>query len=685
MICVKWLDSWMTYYSFVMVANPLQAQLAVLVYEKSLRRKNVKLAEELQIKESTVVDEADGLEGPRLINTTTAADTSAPLGSSDNTNGIIGDTAHKDGAPPATEERSSVLKSRQAIVNLVGDDGRRISNFAAYQFIMINSIGELFVYSIFLIQLIGWLPFIAGIIVWALTLPVNTHFSKQYIRLTEDLMSFKDKKVAVLNEALLGIRQIKFAALERQWEKRIMDLRNEELQRTWKIFLADTVLFSCWIISPIFLAAASLAVYSVLNENLSASIAFTALSIFKSLEAVLGALPDMLATAFDTVVSTRRIETYLKGPEMKKILTDGNDITFENVSIAWPVDGDNVRDEDRFILGGLNFTFPRGELSVISGKTGTGKSLILSALIGEADILEGKIMMPAAPTAFDRHDLRAHPGDWILPGAIAFVAQTPWLEGASLRDNILFGLPLIGSRYEEVIQACALKKDLEILADGDKTELGANGINLSGGQKWRVSLARAIYSRAEILILDDIFSAVDAHVGRQIFNRCIGGDICRGRTRILVTHHVGLVGPMTKFFLELGDGRVLRAGLTSSSDEQEAVRLVSANEREAGRVETKEAAVSPTAVNLETASLVDAQEGTDIVSNDPLHGGTISTFQKTQKTQDPKKFVQDETRQRGMVKMRIYTSYMKDCGGWPFWTVCAILFAGFETSNLLRA
>lgn len=668
-----------------MIALPLRAQLSVLIYEKSFRRKNVKAAQKLQIENSTVVDEAEELEGAQLINTTTAADNSAPLDRSDNANEMIGNTVQQDGATPVAEERSTVLKSRQAIVNLVGVDCRRIAGFAQYQFTIINSIGRLFVYSIFLIQLIGWLPFMAGITGWALILPVNIHFSKKYIRLTEDLMSVKDKKLAVINEALLGMRQIKFAALERQWEKRVMDLRDEELQRTWKIFLTDTVLFSCWIISPIFLAAASLAAYSILNEHLSASIAFTALSIFKSLDSALGTLPDILANAFDTLVSLRRIETYLKGPEMKKVLTDGSDITFENAAIAWPVDTDNVRDEDRFILGGLNLTFPRGELSVISGKTGTGKSLILSALIGEADILEGKIMMPAAPTALDCHDPRAHPENWILPGGIAFVAQTPWLEGASLRDNILFGLPLIESRYEEVLRACALKKDLEILTDGDKTELGANGINLSGGQKWRVSLARAIYSRAEILILDDIFSAVDAHVGRQIFDKCLGGDICKGRTRILVTHHTGLVGPMTKFFLELGDGRVLRAGLVSGSEEQGATRQVSSDEPQARQTETEEAAVSPTVMNSETVSLVEPREDTDIVSTDLLHRGTISTSQETQKTQGPKKFVQDETRERGMVKMRIYTSYTKDCGGWPFWTMCAILFAGFEASDLLRA
>src|SRR6185436_16738598 len=108
----------------------------------------------------------------------------------------------------------------------------------------------------------------------------------------------------------------------------------------------------------------------------------------------------------------------------------------------------------------------------------------------------------------------------------------PWIENASLKDNILFGLPLLPERYEAVLDACALKQDLEILEDGDQTEIGANGINLSGGQRWRVTLARALYSRAGILVMDDIFSAVDAHVGRWIFEKALTGELSDGRTRV---------------------------------------------------------------------------------------------------------------------------------------------------------
>src|SRR5947207_5604768 len=126
---------------------------------------------------------------------------------------------------------------------------------------------------------------------------------------------------------------------------------------------------------------------------------------------------------------------------------------------------------------------------------------------------------------------------------MAYVAQNPWIENATIKENILFGAPLDADRFQKVIRACALLPDLLMLPDGEETEIGDKGINLSGGQRWRVTLARALYSRAEILIMDDIFSAVDAHVGRHILEHALLGDLARGRTRILATHHIGLVLP----------------------------------------------------------------------------------------------------------------------------------------------
>lgn len=624
-----------------MVSLPVRAQLSALIFEKSMKRKSVKAAE----KTEEVKPEAEGVEAVPSEEDTTL------------------DTNKNDGAKADTKDEDSVLKSRQAIVNLVGVDVGRISNFVAYSFHIVLSIGQLVVYTAFLVQLLGWIPTAAGILAWALVLPFNTKVSKLHMKATEGLMKSRDKKLAVVNEALLGMRQIKFAALEKQWEARITSWREKELGQLWKIFQYDVLLISCWVFSPIMLAVASLAAYSLLNETLTPSVAFVSIGVFRELEVTLGALPALLTAALDTIVSVRRVEKYLQGPEMKKVISEGPDVAFENANIAWPVD-DDVPDEERFILNNLNLSFPAGELSVISGKTGTGKSLLLSAILGEVDLLEGSIYAPATKSPLERHDDAAHPGNWILPGSVAYVSQIPWLESASLRDNILFGLPFIEERYNTVVGVCALKKDLAILTDGDKTELGANGINLSGGQKWRITLARAIYSRAEILVMDDIFSAVDAHVGRQIFEKCIGGKICHNRTRILVTHHVGLVQSKAKYLVELGEGTVTHAGLVTKLAEDGTLNQIKSHEQsEVPEVLTEDT----TAVNSEDAS----------IDNDE----TENSLQKAP-SQDAKRFIEEEKREKGMVKSRVYGVFFREAGGILAWGVCLLCFFAAEAGDL---
>ncbi|KAH7269485.1 P-loop containing nucleoside triphosphate hydrolase protein [Fusarium redolens] len=631
-----WVEGWVFWYSFASIALPIRSQLSTLIFEKSLRRKNVKSAD--KSKES---DEPQ-------------------------------DKAEDKKNEEDSDDGSSVLKSRQAIVNLVGVDALRISNFTGFQFLIINSVFKLLFFSFFLVRLIGWIPFTAGLVAWGLTLPANTYFSRELLSRSDKLMKLRDEKLAVVNEALLGMRQIKFAALESRWEKRILAMRERELKTLWGLFVVDTGLFGCWVVSPILLAATSLAVYAVMNGQLLPSVAFVSIGIFKALEVSLGVLPELITMGVDTFVSLKRIQTYLNGPEMKNTLSEGTDVAFEDASIAWPED-DETPDEDRFILRNLNIRFPAGELSVISGKTGTGKSLLLSAILGETDVLEGSVYVPNTIAPEERHDAQANLGDWIIPGSIAYVGQTPWLESASLRDNILFGLPFVEERYNQVVDVCALKKDLQILTDGDKTELGANGINLSGGQKWRVTLARAIYSRAEILVMDDVFSAVDAHVGRHIFEKCVTGDICKGRTRILVTHHVALVQSKTKYIVELGEGVALHAGLVSDFIKDGTLEEIRQHEETAQQTSEDETTDSSTAINSEEASVTD-----------PTENNENNTLQKVP-SKNAKQFIQEEVRERGVVKKHVYLTYLQDSGGVFLWSICALVFLGYEVGILGRA
>ena len=337
-----------------------------------------------------------------------------------------------------------------------------------------------------------------------IALPFNIYASRRYSDAQGVLMKVRDQKMVVITEALQGIRQIKFSAQEQQWQEKIGKKRDEELATQWRVFCLDTILISIWILGPVMLSAVSLAVYSVLNGGLSASVAFTSITIMGSMEVSLAVLPELIADSLEAWVSIKRIDEYLKAPERDPYIIANEVIDFENASIAWPSDSQE-EDPERFALKNINVRFPDKELSVISGKTGSGKSLFLAAILGEADLLGGNVKVPQAPSSEERFDYKANKSDWIIDSAIAFVAQIPWIENATIKDNILFGLPYDSGRYRKVLKCCALEKDLDLLPDGELTDIGANGINLSGGQRWRISFARALYSRAGILVLDDIF------------------------------------------------------------------------------------------------------------------------------------------------------------------------------------
>ncbi len=586
--------------------------------------------------------------------------------------GPVGESTAAD-RPEVNEEEDeleSVKKSKQGTVNLIGVDSKRVADFCAYQNLFPGSLFKLVVSLAFLASLLGWKSLLAGFSSMIAIMPINIYFSKRYSDAQDRLMKVRDEKLEVVTEALQGIRQIKFSALEPEWEKKVGSVREKELKCVWDVFMSDTVLIGCWVTSPIALSAISLAVYAMIYGELTPSIAFVSLGVFRALEMTLSVVPELTTDLLDAWVSIKRIAEYLNLPEITQVSTDGPEISFDGASIAWPSD-EKLEDSERFVLRDVTVTFPPGELSVISGKTGTGKSLMLAAILGEVDIVAGKLCVPRGPPIQDRHDSKATKADWILPNSIAYVAQIPWIENASIKDNVTFGLPYDDDRYRKTIEVCVLKKDLEMLTDGENTEIGANGINLSGGQKWRVTLARAIYSRAGILVMDDIFSAVDAHVGRHILDKCINGELCAGRTRVLVTHHVALVESTTKYLVELGDGRVLHSGLLSELQEDGTLQTIKSQEQSQEEIQEEESQTSATtAVNSD-----DSTDGEGIEA-------VVETLKKVPSISQAKKFVEEEKREEGAVRKHIYSTYLRDSGSWPFWLFALFIFLIVQALSL---
>ena len=395
--------------------------------------------------------------------------------------------------------------------------------------------------------------------------------------------------------------------------------------------------------------------------------AFTSLAIFQRLESTLGLVPELLTDFVNAWVSLRRIEAFLNSPERFDETINADKITFDDAAIGWPSDETGPRSP---MLHNLNFTFPRHELSLIVGPTGAGKSLLLQAIIGEADIFEGAVRRP--------HPSPDQSGeDWILPNHTVFVAQTAWIENETLRANVLFGLPFCLTRYATVLDACALSPDIATMENGDFTQMGAHGVNLSGGQRARLTMARALYSRAEIIVMDDVFSAVDAHVGQQILEHALTGELMRNRTCILATHHLHLCRHRANFVVELADQTVKYTGPPSGLGEP-----VDVTGHPKAYTEG-----SPCEIERFPPLLVDDNDDDDHSHNiniESTPAGKDQSFQTATSERHrffgdiPMQCAEKESRQKGRINSKVYKQYLRAASSWPwvYWLlVFALLFA----------
>ncbi|OJJ42630.1 hypothetical protein ASPZODRAFT_76575 [Penicilliopsis zonata CBS 506.65] len=452
----------------------------------------------------------------------------------------------KDSSNTSSTVENSKKKSPEAI-NLLTSDTVSFSKFTAVNHVLPFSCLELLLAGCFLFRLLGWQGTLAAAVVTAGCYPIHSAVVRGEQQAQKKLTTARDKKIRTVTEALHALRQIKFHALEDPWEASLAAVREEELQCVRRCFIASNVRSVWKVASPLLVASAAVITTTSLHEggDIPVSAIFPLLELLPHLQASLGVIPLVVQDYLGARSNARRMEAFLNREEQKSILSPSlsGRLEFHNASIAWPAGDDSAGAEKekairRFSLAGINLDFPVGEMSVVHGKTGCGKSLLLAAALGEADLLDGRIEVPMV--------------NGKTPGT-AFVSQTPWLQNSTLRDNILFGSPLEASRYEQVLAACALHPDLAALPDGDETLIGLRGVKLSGGQRVRVALARALYSTAPVLVLDDILASLDVHVARHVFFRALTGELCRGRTRIMATHQLDLCLPNAQYLVEIHD------------------------------------------------------------------------------------------------------------------------------------
>lgn len=400
------------------------------------------------------------------------------------------------------------------------------------------------------------------------------------------------------------------------------------------------------------------------GKELTAPIAFTSITIFNDLRFSLTVIPETVTRLFETFISLNRIDKFLTEDEIATKHPASSDVIigFQDATIVWPGKTGNDSEvpgyeQDVFMLKDLDVIFPNNKLSLICGPTGSGKTLIMLSLLGETETQRGRVLFPRTTYANNlddsafitsihtSEDADIIPEHWILQHAVAYVSQTAWLQNDSIKNNILFGLPFVRRRYKAVLTACALDKDVDYLEDGDETEIGEKGITLSGGQKARVALARAVYSRAQNVLMDDVLSAVDAHTAKHLYKKCLTGRLMDNRTQILITHHVNLCIQGSSYVAFVKNGGIQLSGSPIELKKENKLALIFE----------------------ENLKLDDYEEEEEIVQE-------IDT--SAQEKKKAKILVEDENRASGTVKLRLYRLYFKLLGNWVFWTFIVLSIVG---------
>jgi len=453
-------------------------------------------------------------------------------------------------------------------------------------------------------RLIGW-PCLIGVLTVFLAQVINALITRALLRWERIRRKATDGKLQKISQFVEAIRHLRWYGWQDFWKAQIMEARQHELNlriltSLWNMLIAFTNTFA----SGMFPVVAFYAYTVWAGQPLRIDVAFPALQLFTMLGNNLRDIPGLINMLLNAKIAVDRIEDFMHEPDKAhsstSLSSDNVEPSLQGASFAWPGTPNPV-------LHNVNLTFPVG-LTVICGKVAAGKTALLQALLGELDLLEGYVN--------------------VISDTIGYCNQAPWLQSMSIRENILFSSPFEETRYKRVLEACALTQDLASFKHGDLSNIGENGIGLSGGQKARVALARAVYSRAKILLLDDPLSALDHQTAETIVQKCLNGPLVEGCTVILATHRTDLCQCIAQQVVEISGGRAL--------------------------VLERDIQVT------DSLSQVKSSESEDEMSQ--------KQSEQRGKAAVPEKFMEDEKRAHGSVQASIYWEYIK-AGKIRWWTL----------------
>jgi ABC-type multidrug transport system fused ATPase/permease subunit len=458
---------------------------------------------------------------------------------------------------------------------------------------------------------------------------LNFWIAREISKVQKTGMEKRDIRTKAVTELLTNMKVLKLYNWETKLGERVNESREEELQSVRKFLnLQMALIFLNWG-SRGYMMMSIIDAISATGSYLTPSEIFAGLSVISVLNMGIRMIPDIISNFMQMLVSMKRIQDYLQVDEVE----DNNDrakglenanfaIGMKESSFTWAKPHTSPSGQilnTQMTLRNINLWVKKGELVAIVGKVGAGKSSLLESIIGSMNFL--------------RLNDQAYS---FVNGSVAYANQVAWIQNTSIRNNILFGNPYDEDRYNEVLHYCRLRADLGILPGGDQTEIGEKGINLSGGQKARVAIARAVYADAEIMLLDDSLSAVDADVGSKIFNDCIRG-YCRNKTRVLVTHGQQYL-PSCNLVVVMKDGEIIEQGSHQELVEQNGYY-----------------------VNQFLQSL-DHHEDEDKPSS--TEAKPEEAVQEKAKPAEQKKIIEAEDRAVGRVGWGVYKTYTRYLGGY---------------------
>ncbi|THU87009.1 P-loop containing nucleoside triphosphate hydrolase protein [Dendrothele bispora CBS 962.96] len=479
----------------------------------------------------------------------------------------------------ADKDASNNQNVHGKINNLVTSDLQNMSELVNV-FVGLGDVPlELILYAIFLYSILGWSALV-GIVLAVLLSPIPTYLTKLGAKVQSRKMKKTDSRVQTFSDTVNVLRMVKLFGWEGRMSRLIGEKREEELKFVrWKMGLDLGTNIGNLVISFVTMAT-TFAVHSLIRkQGLTASVVFSSIAVFDTFGLYTRYLSMTVNLAISAIISMNRITEFLQETELiddyheekdKASVTAFrptpdrmNDIGFCNATFTWSKDsagasqpGANIDGSStptpshgrrRFLLQVKDEVFfKQDHLNLIVGPTGSGKTALLLGLLGEMHFVPP---LDGEPTSSWVNLPRDH--------GIAYAPQESWVLNRTIKDNIVFNSEFDEVRYRRVLYQCALERDLSLFKAGDETEVGEKGQTLSGGQKARLTLARAVYSKAQIVILDDVLAALDVHTSKWVVEKCLAGDLLEGRTVIMVTHNVDLVKPLARYIVTMKDGRVV--------------------------------------------------------------------------------------------------------------------------------